>query len=359
MPLFQRPQHIARNLAKNNCLMLYEVTEMTDKVSSIKKQSENLYLVNFNNRALKNIIFKKIKEKSCEKYIQIYSTDFTMPIKELKKYIDNGYKIIYEYIDDLSPEIVGSKALPQNLTDKYNYAIEDKENVFIVVTAEDLEKDILSKRGKEKLVFSSNGVDYEHFQNIDKNYKYDEKFESILKSGKKIIGYYGALATWFDYDMIKYLSKKRPEYNIVLLGVKYDDTYDKSNIEKQKNIYFLGSKSYNELQNYSSKFDVCTIPFVINDITNATSPLKLFEYMALSKPIVTTNMKECRKYESVFIANNKEEFISLVDKAVELSDKKTDEYYNILKKEALDNTWEEKAKSIIKMIEQYEIDRKE
>ena len=44
VPLFQRPQHIANNLSKNNCLVFYEVTTMTDKVKIYKKFSDNLYL---------------------------------------------------------------------------------------------------------------------------------------------------------------------------------------------------------------------------------------------------------------------------------------------------------------------------
>lgn len=354
VPLFQRPQHISVNLAKNNSLMLYEVTKMTDKVSAIKKQQDNLYLVNFNNIILKKILFKKLENISCPKYIQIYSTDCKMSLKELKEYIEQGYKVIYEYIDDLSPILIGSKNLPQNLLDKYKYMLKDTENVFAVVTAEELRKDIVKKRGTEKLILSSNGVDYNHFKDINPDYEYEENFKKILDEDKKIIGYYGALASWFDYDMLKYLAEKRPEYNIILFGIKYDDTYDKSNMQKQKNVHFLGTQAYDKLQNYASKFDVCMIPFVINDITRATSPVKLFEYMALNKPIVTTDMDECRKYKSVFIAKNKEQFVELIDKAIDLNSEKDVEYFKILKKEALDNTWEQKTKQIIEVIKKYE-----
>ena len=113
-------------------------------------------------------------------------------------------------------------------------------------------------------------------------------------------------------------------------------------------MYFLGTREYKILKNYADKFDVCTVPFVINDITKATSPLKIFEYMALGKPIVTTEMDECKKYKSIFIANNNEEFIELIDKAIELSKENNMEYHEILSREALDNTWESKTKEIIK-----------
>ena len=154
--------------------------------------------------------------------------------------------------------------------------------------------------------------------------------------------------------MVINLAKKRPEYNIVLIGSKYDDSLEKSNIEKLENVYFLGTKDYKILKNYASRFNICTVPFIINDITKATSPLKIFEYMALEKPIVTTAMDECKKYESIFIANNKDEFIELIDKALKLNKKENEKYYETLKKEALENTWESKAKSICNLLKQAE-----
>lgn len=354
VPLFQRPQHIANNLSKQKCLMFYEVTKFTDKVSTIRKQKKNLYLVNLNNRLFKKMLFKYIQSVEIPKYIQIYSTDWEMSINELKNYIYQGYKIIYEYIDDLSPVLSGTRELPINIKEKYEYMLSDKDNVFVIVTANELEKDILAKRGKEKLVFACNGVDYEHFQQIDEKFEYIKEFKSILDEKKHIIGYYGAMASWFDYDMIKHLAKNRPQYNIVLIGAKYDDSIDKSGIEQYENIHFMGTVEYNVLQNYASKFSVCTIPFIINDITKATSPLKLFEYMALNKPIVTTAMNECKKYKSVMIANNKEEFVELVDKAINIGKSNDGKYLELLKKEAQENTWEGKTEKIVQELKKIE-----
>lgn len=354
VPLFQRPQHIAKCFANSNCLVFYEITNITDDIKTYEKIQENLYLINLSNNSIKNLLFNELKKINKPKYIQFYSTDHVMSLDEMKNYILDGYKIIYEYIDDLSPLIVGTKELPSNIKEKYEYMLSDTENVFTVVTADNLEEDVVSKRGREKLVFSCNGVDYSHFKNIDLNFNFDKNFLNIINQNKPIIGYYGALASWFDFDMVKYLAKEKPEYNIVLLGVKYDNCFDKAGLNKFHNIYFLGAKPYNILPNYASHFDVCMIPFLINDITQATSPLKLFEYMALGKPIITTQMKECKKYKSVMIANNKEEFVSLVEKALAISKEHNMDYFNLLQKEALANTWQEKAQAIINLLKKYE-----
>lgn len=354
VPLFQRPQHIALNLAKQKCLVFYEVTHFTDKIRGIKKANDNLVLINLENKSVQKLLFTKLKNTNKPKYIQIYSTDWNMKLEELKKYIQSGYKIIYEYIDEINPILSGTKEIPVNIKEKYEYMLQDKKNVFVVVTADKLKQDIEQKRGKEKLVFACNGVDYEHYQNIDKDFKFDDGFQKILDEKKPIIGYYGAFASWFDYNCIKNLAIKRPEYNIVLIGTKYDNSLEKSKIEEMKNIYFLGARDYKILKNYAAKFDVCTVPFIINDITKATSPLKIFEYMALSKPIVTTAMDECKKYKSIFIAKNSQEFVELIDKALKLNKQTDIEYFKTLEQEALENTWENKARKIINLLKKEE-----
>lgn len=354
VPLFQRPQHIARNLAKKGSLVFFEITTVTDKVRTYKKIEDNLTLVNFNNRAMQRLLLEEIRKYNKPKYIQFYSTDATLSVSDLDSFIDDGYKVIYEYIDDINPKLLGMNELPPNITEKYERMMEDKDNTFVVVTADALEKDVLERRGNEKMVFSCNGVDYDHFTKLDKEIKFDDRFKKVIKEDKPIVGYYGALANWFDYDMVKKLAKERPDYNIVLLGIKYDGSYDEANLEEYSNIYFLGPKKYDELPYYASHFTICTIPFLVNDITQATSPLKLFEYMALGKPIVTTAMKECKKYKSVKIAKNTDEFIKICDDLIDISKNKEDKYFKLLKEEALDNTWETKAELIINLLKKYE-----
>lgn len=349
VPLFQRPQHIANNLAKNNCLVLYEVTTMTDKVKTLKYYSNNLYLFNFNNILLNKILMKELKKINKPKYIELYSTDWKLTVNNIEDYINNGFKFIYEYIDHLSPELAGTKDLPQNIIAKYEYAMNNKE-VYIVVTAEELKKDVISKRGTLNLVESSNGVDYSFYQKFERKINFENDFLNIINNGKINICYYGALAKWFDYDLVKRIAKTN-KYNIILFGIKYDESYDEY-MKETKNVFFMGSRDYKVLKYYANKCDILIIPFLLNDITKATSPVKIFEYMALHKPIVTTDLQECRKYKSVFIGENDKDFINKLDIAYK---KKNDKkYINLLDKEAKDNDWSKKAQDIIDLIKKDE-----
>lgn len=349
VPLFQRPQHIANNLSKNKCLVFYEVTTMTDKVKEIKKFSENLYLINFNNMALNKLLMKRLEDEKRPKYIQLYSTDWKLSIQNIQDYLNSGFKFIYEYIDHLSPELAGTKSLPQNIIDKYEFVMNHRE-VYVVVTAELLKQDVIKHRGNKNLIFSSNGVDYNNFLSFDEEYKFEPEFQKILDKKKPIVMYYGALAKWFDYELIKKIAKTN-KYSVVLFGIKYDESFDE-NIHNDKNIYFMGPRDYKVLKNYARKADILTIPFLLNDITASTSPVKIFEYMALHKPIVITDLYECRNYKSVFIGKSHDEFIKFLDKALKLKNDK--KYIELLDKEAKENDWSKKAKAIIDVIKKDE-----
>lgn len=350
VPLFQRPQHIAGNLAQNRCLVFYEVTTMTDQVKTVKKQGENLYLFNFNNLLLNRILMRALNGVSKPKYVQLYSTDWKLTAENIEDYLNNGFGFIYEYIDHLSPELAGTATLPQNIIDKYEYAM-DHDEVFMVYSAKALGEDVKKRRGDANSVLATNGVDTAFFKDTDPDFAFDEEFLKAKNSGKITIGYYGALASWFDYELIKRIDAT-DRYTVILIGIKYDDSFDHSGLSVCKNVFFLGPRDYTVLKNYAAAIDILTIPFVINDITRATSPLKLFEYMALHKPIVTTDMDECRKYQSVLIGRDHDEFLQKLDEAYQ---KRSDpDYIALLDKEARENDWSEKTRAILDLLKERE-----
>lgn len=346
IPLFQRSQHMANELTDDGYLYFYRTSEQFDPhVKTVEKLKDRLYLVNMANFALQNAMFDLLKEYKGHKFLSLYSTDVYLDEQYIKeKYIDNGFKIIYEYIDELSDEISGH--LPDFVYDRHKNIIEDKSNIA-VGSADKLIEEIEEIRGKENVAMITNGVQYDHWQ-----YRSDEvpeKLKDIVSKGNPIIGYFGALAKWFDYELLKKVAKERPNYEIVLIGFLYDNSFKDSKIDELENVHYLGIVDYKELNQYSQYFTISTIPFLLNDITESTSPVKLFEYMAMGHPIVTTDMRECRKYKSVLIGKSHEDFIEKLDFALTLD--KKDEYYNYLKEEALANTWKEKAAILDRLID--------
>ena len=346
VPLFQRPQHIARSLAKQGCLVLYEVTTMTDAVKTITKHEDNLYLVNLTNVFLHRMLMEELDTIAKPKYLQLYSTDWTLSMADVKGYLDRGFRFIYEYIDHISPELSGTSMLPAAISEKYEYAMTHKDT-YVVVTADLLRDDVIAQRGSENMAFSTNGVDYAHFQSYDRDFAFDPEFRRVLNIGKPIVCYYGALAKWFDYELVRKIAAT-DKYSVVLFGMKYDESFNEQ-LKGVGNVHFLGPRDYDVLKYYARACDVLTIPFLVNDITRSTSPVKIFEYMAMHKPIVTTDMNECGKYSSVLIGKTHEEFIALLDKALTMGN--DPDYLALLDKDARDNDWSMKARAIIDILE--------
>ncbi|EOU1649374.1 MAG: glycosyltransferase [Clostridium perfringens] len=348
----QRPQHLAEALSKKKVLYIYRSDVKNDNIYSIKKIKDNLYVLNLDMYSLNVAFFEAIKSINKPKFVHVYATCLnSVDYEKIKTYMDKGFKVIYDFVDELSSEISGYNITSKMIED-HEKLLRDKENVLVVSTAKKL-KDIANKfRGEnENNILSPNAVNLEDFKNHGN--KIGEKIQPIVNKRKPIIGYYGALAKWFDYKLIEQLAKEREDYEIVLIGMDYDGSYDKSNLKDYSNISYLGMIDYKDLINYSRYFDVCIVPFIKNDITDSTSPLKIFEYMALEKPIVTTDINECKNYESCLISKDYDEFIRNIDKALKLEvDNK--EYFNILRREAEENTWDNRAELIKESIKNLE-----
>ena len=195
---------------------------------------------------------------------------------------------------------------------------------------------------RKDAVYLPNGVNPEEFVNIHENY-IPEDMKNIVESGKKIIGYYGYLAEWMDYDMVRQAALMRPEYEFVFIGKAI---YDTSKIENISNIHLLGLKQYKELSDYAKFFDVATIPFVINEKMDCVSPIKFYEYCAMGLPVVTSKMKEMEKESCEFVAcaNGIDEYLFYLDRFTQDEIKKLAS--ERAGKIAERNTWLARAKNI-------------
>jgi GT2 family glycosyltransferase/glycosyltransferase involved in cell wall biosynthesis/SAM-dependent methyltransferase len=134
-----------------------------------------------------------------------------------------------------------------------------------------------------------------------------------------IIGYYGAIADWMDLDLCLALAILRPQYNFVYIGQVFGR--DTTKLERRPNVHLLGSRAYDDLPPYLMKFDACTIPFLLNEVTAATDPVKLYEYFSHGKPVVATDMAELATCaDLLYIGSDAEDFARKLDAAVSEND---------------------------------------
>lgn len=106
------------------------------------------------------------------------------------------------------------------------------------------------------------------------------------------IGYAGAIAEWFDFDLLREIATALPECQFRLAGPCTRPADLAALLSVCPNIRHFGLLSYDRLPGFYAGIDVGIVPFVLNEITHKVSPLKVFEYLAAGRPVVATAMAE-------------------------------------------------------------------
>ena len=332
-PLFQRMHQIASALSKlDNCIVLFVSDQARfDNFCFSEMISQSLYLYSI--RAISSL--DDILGGTTQTTLVMYWPKHYGLLSRFKY-----DKFVYEYVDEM------------RLSYYYSETVE-KQHIELLQLADltTATADILYQKAKpyaKKLILCPNAGDYDFFK-AGRECDTNNQLSSITDKYQCIFGYYGALAAWFDYELVIEIAKRRPDWAFILIGYDYDDTVSKVKGAALDNVRYLGPRPYEDLPSYVSGFDIQIIPFVVNEITMSTSPVKLFEYMASGKPILTSDMPECRKYSSVYRYSDSNDF---VEKAQRLMQLKNDlDYMRILDREAAMNTWTSRVDQIINELE--------
>ena len=153
-----------------------------------------------------------------------------------------------------------------------------------------------------------NAADYEHFA------RSVPPAPELVRLPSPIIGYVGALAPWVDYELLRFLAESRPSWSFVFVGPILSDV---SPLRGLANVHLLGYRAYPSLPSYLAGFDVCIIPFRMNDLIEATNPVKFYEYLAAGKPVVATPLPEILPFSGVVrVADSPESFLEAVEESI-------------------------------------------
>ncbi len=160
--------------------------------------------------------------------------------------------------------------------------------------------------------FSPHGVDAELFGRASD--AATRPPESLLDIKRPVIGFFGSVADWVDIALIAKLARARPAFTILMVGHVSTDV---SELLALSNVQLVGAQAYESLPNWASVFDVAIIPYRRNRQVMNSNPLKLREYLATGKPIVSVSTPEVERFaEFVLIAHSADEFVQRVDQAV-------------------------------------------
>ncbi len=334
---FQRPQQMARQLAALGHRVFYASLEFhrgADAVLSVCERNiremalpgapgASVYRDLPSDRDLQRMVAaidKMRREWRITSAAVVVQLPFWTALAELLR--DKfGWPIVYDCMDDHAGFSTNCPEMLQ--VEQRTIAAAD----LVAVTSEALEMKVRPKA--KRLALIRNACDFEHFagcltenENLDKNIHSHDNSNSrgLTAPGESIsnshavrelltpgyrasgngesnakpptIGFYGAIAEWFDADLVADLAVLQPAWRFELIGGTF--TGDVSRLEKLPNVRLLGEKPYAELPRLVADWDAFIIPFKRIPLTEATNPVKAYEMLATGKPVVAVDLPELR-----------------------------------------------------------------
>lgn len=147
-----------------------------------------------------------------------------------------------------------------------------------------------------------------------------QHLDEVKTFPKPVIGYIGGVHKHVDLALLSEIARLKPEWSFVLVG-PFQTAVDA--LQARPNIHLIGPKPHPVLVRYLRTFDVCIVPYVKSVYTETVVPVKINEYLAAGKPVVSTDLPTVKDFNSrhqiLSIANNEPAaFIAAIEQAIEL-----------------------------------------
>jgi len=250
---------------------------------------------------------------------------------------------IYQCIDDISTE---------SYVAKHGTKLEQKvvaESDITVCTGTMLKK--IMDPFNDNVHLLHNAVELSIFEKA-----LNEKFEvptEMQGIKEKVIGFTGNLdPDRIDYELIKKIADHHTDKKLVLVGPINADTFEKVGLDKSENVITTGPKNINDLPKYLQHMDCTIIPFLLNKQTASIYPLKINEYLAAGKAVVSTSFSDdIRGFkEVIFLADSHDHFLTLINEAIVSNN---EENINKRAKVASSNTWTDRVRQFWEIVDNH------
>lgn len=264
---------------------------------------------------------------------------FEAPYAGFLPYLELGKRCrtvtVYEHIDNWETSI-GSL-----LYDKDSFQIFIRESDHLVATSVELVKQLHGYTDKE-VAYLPNAVDITVFE---PGYV-TEKPKDLVKGKDKTLLYFGSLwGEWFDWDLLIRTAEGCPDCSFNIIG-DYAPISERLN-QFPHNMHFLGLKKQVELPAYLKETDLAILPFKNCEIGRYVSPLKIFEYIAMGKYVLSEPLPDVIGYPNTFCSDDAEEWIRVIHSEVEKED-----YSRFISM----NNWYERCNRILSLTGKYYLD---
>jgi glycosyltransferase involved in cell wall biosynthesis len=240
----------------------------------------------------------------------------------------------YATLPDVNQQAV--RAMDEELTHKADVVFASAETLA--------ERKIASN---PRTYFSPHGVDVDLFARAQ-----DEKSQIPADTAHlrgPVVGFFGLIEEWVDLELIDYLAEQRPEWTFLFIGrVAVSD----AKLPRRPNLHFIGKRPYESMPAYGKQFDVAVIPFRLTEVILHANPLKLREYLAMGKPIVSVSTPEIDKYADVVeVAHSREEFLARLDAVLSRPPSLADTHARMARVAA--QSWDSRLREVWDIVEKH------
>jgi len=223
---------------------------------------------------------------------------------------------------------------------EYDRALKAKADLTIFVSST-----LYNEEAKQckKALYLDHGVDFDMFASVSAGNGHPEEMHRI---SKPIVGFFGDIENYLlDAELLEKVVDLLPQISFVFVGKRLGHL---ANLDSKKNVWFLGQKPYEQIPHYGKCFDVAMMPWRQTRWIEAVNPIKLKEYLALGKPVVSTPFPELQKYlDVVYEARGAEEFARCIELALA---EDGPEKIAARRKKVQPFTWDAKADLILKTL---------
>lgn len=318
---FQRPQHFAESFAKDGHRVFYINVSLfkESSISEIKPNLNVVYLSKPDALSVHQYDWSDNLSEAVEHFdqlIQKFSIRDAILLVDYPNWVNiaeqirekYGFKIVLDYMDDFT-----GFENPEGELVKKNTVRLLKVADGVIPSSEFLADKVRQFRNEDVQIVR-NGCEFKVFNAASKS------DQVVPAKPRPIVGYYGAIAHWFDAEKVVYAAKQIPEADFILIG---EVSAHENLLEKQSNIFLLGEKPYEEIPSFLQTFDVALIPFDASiELIKATNPVKFYEYLSAAKSIVATEIPELSPYKDklVYLSNDNEEFVRYIKLCLDKKD---------------------------------------
>lgn len=189
-------------------------------------------------------------------------------------------------------------------------------------------------------LYLDHGVDFDRFAQAELDPYVPADIRDIPHP---IIGFFGGIDSHTsDVALIERVVTAAPDLTFVFIGSASTDC---SGFESRPNVCMLGRKEYELIPHYGKCFDVAIMPWNQNEWIRACNPIKLKEYLALGKPIVSRPFPQLQRYaDLVYQAVSPEEFCASLERALA---EESPELVSRRRARVCSDTWSAKAATVL------------